>query len=324
MFGQRPSKKQRLHEQDLDLCCETLEPRQMLAGDVMASLSNSGVLTITGNRLDNSVDVYRDGSKIYVEADSYDGEGEFVSENDFEFDAIDVSKIKVRLRGGSDYLTIDENYYGSYIDVDVNLGGKYDHADYYGDFGDIKSVSDDSYFEVNADGLIVRGSEVSTYYADAESLSARLKGSAYVNVYQTYIGEMVDINSGGGNDNMYFQYSTLGELDIKTGGGNDYLYVYDSDFNEDVSVKTGGGEDEIYVSGYYYYGYYNYFYGDVDVKLGGGDDDMSIDYSYFYDSEVSTNGNGGFDELNLYNVNFYGESVLNEPKSFEEGNFDEE
>src|SRR5262245_51472265 len=79
---------------------EWLEPRAMLAGNVLASVNAAGLLTITGDANANEVEV------IQTAADTYLVTGVDTTINGgTEFEAAGVTGVSVDLRAGDDIFT---------------------------------------------------------------------------------------------------------------------------------------------------------------------------------------------------------------------------
>jgi hypothetical protein len=83
--------KQRRH---CSLQFETLEPRQVMAAGVLASLS-SGVLNLTGTNLADSIAIRQGSKKISIAGVSG------------SWSATKVMSIAVQLQGGNDYISLD-------------------------------------------------------------------------------------------------------------------------------------------------------------------------------------------------------------------------
>ena len=227
----------------LEFATEPLERRRMLAGNVEINVTSNGDLIINGDSQGNVLELRAFDSDTFritgLSGTTINGENEM-------FFAADLDDIRINLREGQNFVTIrgdssqttsisgdlridfanDSN--NDIIVRDVAVGGEIRGRS--GNGSDIWSF-DDTTFEERF-RLDTRGGsdDIAVYGPNSSNLP----------------GEVMDIRTGDGNDNVVIEYDGLGEMKINTGDGDDIFEVYLP--MEELTVRSGDGNDLVYTS----------------------------------------------------------------------------
>ncbi len=257
---------------------ESLESRQLMAGDVAAVFSR-GTLFITGDDLDNAVLVTKVGSQVQVVGvpdanfENTIINGEPVDANNFStlfFSG--VKNINFNMNGGNDSVGV------SGITLD-NLVVKMDDSNdngndlvlIGGDFG-IEGRTSLNYFlndGIPGDFIDFGTGNVTVKKSLTVTTGA---GDDLVAESALSVGACNVLNTGDGDDDVFFDIfngrgTSAFSLDIGTGGGNDVV-----ELNQTKAtlgrVGTGADSDVVRIT--------DSKFTNLDVKLGAGDDFLTI------------------------------------------------
>lgn len=243
------------------LCFDSLEERNLLAGDVSAAIVGGTDLVITGDTAGNAVRV--GGTSIPGEYIVSRGDSTTTINGAMTpFTASGISNLIINLGDGDDRLNV------AYVRVSGN-------------------VSIDTGSDAGKDLVRVALAEVSGTFDvhtgdgnDELILSAlRVDGAA-------------TIDSGGGDDKLYLSVGKFGgSFGVSTGNGSDFVSLSAVNIAGTTTVDTGAdtGRDRVVIIA-------SRFQSAASIDLGDGDDKLIITFSRF-DSTLSADGNLGNDAL---------------------------
>ena len=268
---------------------EALENRQMMAGDVAASVVNGNLYineTMGQNGLDNGVRIYQVSPGVVrvagAEANNLDGSSSLVNGQQFQ-DFMITGDLIVNLGAGNDRLHLGfdgANSMPRFNNVNINMAApepvvaKNVQAGLKGGVGGIFNPPDD-------DQLMGWG-----FYANGNVTVNTGVGNDWVFIGNSYIGDglgadNLTINTGAGSDTASIKGTTLlGNLRIQTYANvneNDADMVWmDSAFDSSFNLRP------------------TYVTGETAIYTGGGADFLMLgdsNDSYFTDIGFMTNGN---------------------------------
>jgi hypothetical protein len=300
---------------------EQMEPRQMMAGDIVASVVNGNLILneATGQAgKDNSVLISQIApGRIRVTGNSTTTDGTTSRVNGLAYQDFTVpGSLTVNFGGGNDLIVFDGGAPPSFQDVTLNLGAPplLVAAKTFGAGGEtIKSAPDKD--NVMMWGGSIRGSLSVSTGADAD----------WIYIAGTQIGDGVGtdnitINSGAGADTVQLKnlpgtingtidvqtFSSLGETDadvawfehtyaygninVRTGGGNDLIHFDNLTSYKDINLDFGAGDDTGEIK--QVLAVDNFF-----ANLGDGNDGLAINDLYGGTGNTSILGGNGFDSL---------------------------
>ena len=256
---------------------ESLESREMMAGNVRAVLTGGGDLRVTGDGQNNVVQISTvipgfvtisgdNGTTINGDA--------FVNISLAEFAGSLADDVIVNLRGGDDRVIVGELGFTTSIgdQLVITGGGGDDNVGLY------QVLADD--VKVFAGG-----------------------GNDLVGITNSSIVSTMTVSGAGGNDAVYFECSFVSDFArINTGSGEDGVF-FASSANR-VDIRTGGGNDLITLG--------NTLLGVADGRfyLGGGDDVIAASDTATYTLNPVVGG-GGFDTVLLSFATGFQDAQLN-------------
>lgn len=305
-------------EKALDLGLETLEARQMLAGDVVVNLNSSGDLTIQGDNQSNIVDVYSerqdevtitglDGTHVIVDGQSYD-------EYTFDLPTEEIADdVRIKMRGGDDQVMLRFLSIGG--DLKVNMGAGEDIAvlsfSEVGDdaqllggsgrYGDKLSVTNSS---IGDDLRINSGPGSKTF--DMFTPIDEIGVSADVS---DPIAKNVSLRGGSGVTVVAIGATFDGKLSVNTGSGDDGIVFIAANLTDEVSISTGSGNDALVFEGG------TTFQDELHVSLGSGDD--RVDFADYTQSLGSAKFKGGSGTNVIYNFDNINTVTLDDFDNFQ-------
>ena len=296
---------------------ETMEPRQMMAGDVTASVT-AGSLYInetagqTGR--DNSVIVSQIApGRIRVTGNGTTTDGTVSKVNGAAFQDFTVTNdLVVKLGGGSDLIVFDQTAPPTFKNVNIDTAAP----------------------AIVAQPLVVKGGVVATPFnaPDKDNIimwGAKITGNLTVNtgadddwvyIANTPIGGNVSINTGAGADTAQLQnlpgtiggsvdiqlYSSLAEKDadvawldhvyaygninVRGGDGADLLHLDNVTSYKDFNLDAGAGDDKLEVNDVCAVD--NFF-----AQLGDGNDNVTINDLYLINGKTQIDGGAGSDSI---------------------------
>jgi hypothetical protein len=255
----------------MELAFEKLESRLLLAASV--KLAPNGTLTVTGDNEDNDIVIGGEAGipdTITVGVDNnddgdYDDEGEVLE----EFDAADVTSIKINSKGGNDNVLVINLELSGNLSINTAAGddtvGVVDvavegNASINTAAGNDTIIGEDVVVDGNTKINTAAGNDVVTVvglsdFGGAFSLNTAAGDDAVQIVAPTFNGK-ISMNLGGGNDLL-----DLGDVDaiggespsvkLNGGGGTDVIVTLAGDFQETVeaeednTTKVAGFEDDV-------------------------------------------------------------------------------
>jgi hypothetical protein len=293
---------------------EMLENRQLMAGDVAASVVNGNLYiseAIGQSGLDNGVRVFQVSPgvvRVMGAENNGDGSTSLVNGQQFQ-DFMITGDLNVNLGGGHDRLHLGFDGGSSapnFNNVNINMGApdlviaqKTQVAK--GSVGGIFNPQDDD--QVFGWGFNARG---------AVNVSTGV-GNDWVFIANSNIGDglgvdKLTINTGAGNDTASIKGTTiLGNLLVQTyanasESGNDFVWMdstLDANFNTratyitgNTEVYTGEGDDGFWLGDStdpYFYGLGFMSLGSVHVSMAGGADSVDISAAKFGDNNHWSN-----------------------------------
>ena len=279
-------RKKRLEQirygKDLAMGIESLEDRQMLAGNVVATITGAGDLVVRGDAADNTVAVEVD-SVGNVTVTGYDG----TTVDDTNLSSTQLSgNIRISTFGGDDNVAI----YGGDYDIPVE------------NISIVTGSGNDQALIANVDGIDGQvnintgvGNDAATIkYANATgNVTINSGAGSDTNVLNTVTGNDIKINSGAdadadfvyqtaavddmtitstsGNDTVNIEGVIAADLNVSTGSGDDQVYITEAHTKYDTSLTTAGGNDKLVITN-------SEVTGDLKVNTGAGDDQLCMKY----------------------------------------------
>jgi len=266
-----PTRRRSNHSDSPAGIIRSLESRVLLAGNVSASLSAAGTLTINGDSNNNRIDITDDGLGTIVVHE--DAGGSVNGSNDIEFNSADVKNVVINGRAGNDDVRV----------VDLDISG---------------------FLTANL------GAGMDDFSVDTSHIGGKLTilgsvGNDHIDLFTTEVDGATYINSDGGSDQVHFQdFLAHGIVTVLTGVGDDEVEIFDgaSTFDQAVKVLTDGGSDYVRA------GDGTTFDGSVTVKTGGNADLVEASTSTF-NGDVTVLLGAGADEITLTG-NTFNQSVF--------------
>ena len=231
----------------LEVHCEALERRRMLAGNVNANINGAGDLVISGDNAANeiAVEIADDGTVSVV---GYGGTT--VDLGNLGTEKVERN-VRVTLRGGDDMVTIVGT--GASVpvrDVIVNTGADND------------SVGLSQLYGIQRDVQVITGAGddmvAIEYLGIGRNLTIKAaNGDKVLSVEDTVVAEeealgRLRISSTSGDDTVAVRRSSVyGSVDVNSGAGNDRIEMEDAFaiYGKGLNVRSGSGNDEIYLTG---------------------------------------------------------------------------
>ena len=242
----------------MTLRVETLEPRTLLAGDVVAFLDRSGNLIVIGDGAANGIDLDMFGEFTVAGTDAggaptrVNGEPNGVA----EFEVTGEGDLRLYLGGGDDLLEVGtrSDSVDAPDDIEIYGGSGDDDVRVIGD----TNVGDDLEVRAGSGDDVVR--IYSPDVADDVDVSTE-GGDDAVTLYGARIEDDLIVRTGAGRDTVDVGFSDefsdriLGAVSvaedthIDLGFGNDALEVLDSTFGGRFFADGGWGTDSLIQSG---------------------------------------------------------------------------
>ena len=266
------------------LFAEPLEKRQMLAGDVTASVSG-GVLTITGDNVSNNIAISAgaNAGEVVVSGATTTGTDEGNTLVNGQADAVTFT-------GVTDDIVVQMNEgFDKVVVTDLDIAG---------DFRATLGAGNDS--------LIFRS-------AASMSADLDLNGTAELTYGPVHIGGDVRVFGGFGNDRFVTADARIdGDLEFFGGAGNDQVAVSGSvatnGVGDDVTLDLGTGENTVNASNFSVGG--DLSIDDQEATAGSSvtlfnvhvEGDIDLDTSDFNDTVVVQGSTGVDAQLHAVNV----------------------
>ncbi len=288
---------------------ESLEGRELMAGNVDVTLSN-GNLLLTGDNLGNGVQIRQiSANKLAVVGIKQAGANTLINGAGFQVFSGVTGAVTFNMNGGNDQVDVSDGqgFFASQpglpatfqpvdfaSNVTVNLGDGNDllameDADVFGALK-IDGGFDNGVDTIRLDGVDTKGK--------TGSLEIDTRGGAdVVDIEFADLGS-VDIDSGNENDFVKIFFADIsGDLTIRTQAGDDLVQLFDINILDDLLIDAGNNNDvvaavEVAVSD------------EIDILMGFGDDTLQLFQLTGADSELD--GGPGTDRLEDAGENVFG------------------
>jgi hypothetical protein len=252
---------------------QQLESRQLMAGDVAVAMI-SGDLIITGDDLDNRVDITTVNGQFRVSGTNWNG-ATTINGNSAAFlvNVASVDDIRVDTKLGNDRLFLNGVHLTAttHGEMDIKTSGG----------NDLVGVYNSSARDVKLD--VGDGNDIAV--------------SSYSNFHNDFFAQL-----GSGDDTLSLMELNIGDdLDIRGGSGKDSVAVQYVDCVDDLSARLGDGNDILYING----GRFD----DTSIYGDLGDDRVTVNATQI-DDDLYVEMGSGADKLYLYNNNVDGDEVL--------------
>jgi hypothetical protein len=313
------------------LSFQTLENRQLMAGNVTASVTNHN-LVITGDNKDNAIQVVQTGNGAY-EILSLDGSTKINGKSSKTFTGI-TGDVTISMKGGNDNVYIGQDLSGTptqfttlprNLTVNMGDGGNNFHLNGVTVSGKMSLTAG-----VGSDLADIFYSHIgySNVNGGANDCTINLgAGANAINMDFAVVERDLNLNEGSSSyDGIVLEGGWTGRnLNIQTGSGNDYVNLDRMNVLNNLNISTGGGNDTVILGGYDA-AYESYGTpGEVDansvnVDLGAGNDKLQIggtqdNHSVGGVASNSGSYNGGAGQ-DIYE-NYSGENVVGSFSGFD-------
>jgi hypothetical protein len=233
--GDRSAKRSRRNAApDRNLSLETLEARQVMAGDVQVGLW-ANELVIKGDNNSNTVEVSEYAHRYY-EVRGLNGTTINGRSAAYVFNPTD--RVNAYMNGGNDLLVFGNksNFRTSMESLYVDMGSG---ADQLGLWGASVGFSG---------ATVVMGAE---WENDADFFDMGKNVFAGPNSPHAQVWGNLNVRTGGGDDKVIFRdlCSTYGSVSLRTGGGADEVRIDSLRVNKNFFADLGSGDDAINVVG---------------------------------------------------------------------------
>jgi len=292
---------------------ESLEGRQMMAGNVLASVNSSGDLLITGDTQDNNIQVVQamqQGAVIpgrFYVTGAPNTNTTINGQSAGQYFENVTRDIKIDLKDGLDRVKVGDgiasNHFVAPHDLVIDMGTGKDGVL-------IPAVTVKNNLTVNQgtgdDGFLLQDSIVGTDGGIGDVTITGGNGADYIGFASDHIHGKLNVNAGG-TDNAadkveLFTVDVEGDSTINTGGGADTVNMEVADFhNHDLTINTGAGQDKVSLT--------LVAVDELFANLGMGSDDLTLDTCLGH--KATLNGNGGkffglgdSDSLHVYTSSF--------------------
>ena len=243
----------------LDLCCEQLESRLMLAGTVRVRVTLGGELQIFGDAANNHFEMEKSSFGIRIEthfSTALVANGFVNNGTKVDIPVPLVKRVRIVTRGGNDSVALhNAGMMLELPDTRVFLGGG-------NDVFDTQPVIFDGDLTVIGGG----GSDV------VELSNSDVHGNL------RFVTEDVHIHGTGVTN-------AEAKVTIVTGVRDNVVNIKNSSINSKTSIWTGGGVDQITFEN-------AFFNSDLRVAAGGGDDRVEFDDGVFFTPVTAILGGG--------------------------------
>jgi len=294
------------------LAVESVENRSLLAGNVLATVDASGLLTVTGDDAANQIYIRQlpasgssttwSGARYSIAALGSNNTTKINSQSAIVVEG--VKSVDMAMKGGMDYVNVTNPNRGDKIatlpgSVNVDMGNDQDNL--------ILWVENHQQINIQlgtgSDGLDMRRAIVHTLSIEGDPVFHAGDPPAPpphdVMTLGLTAGGPVAIDSRYGNDNVTFNNFTglnsTATLSINTGGGDDKVYVGAVRIKAPLRVETGDGNDRVLLD-------YLQEATTVVVNTGRGNDHMQVQSSTVVLPKLSIWVGQGDDTVELLDV----------------------
>ena len=271
--------EQRRPDRYLDFFNETLEDRQMLAGDVEV-VARHGDVVVTGDNASNQVRVDTDYGQIRVTG--INGTRINGVTNGVSYQSIS-DDLKINLKHGDNQLMLGSEALMLNVpdDLSVKTGNGADEIDAPNVF-----VGDDASFSMGHGFNQLRLSETGNVgFSVSDDLKISSPGATSVIASWAVVGD-TRISTGRMNDVVLLTDTALvGNVSISTKGGNDTIGVFDTVIGGNLKVSSAGGNDS-----FTFAGSFAAAFGDIRLAMGHGLDTAVITATLSSETDVFMSG----------------------------------
>jgi VCBS repeat-containing protein len=293
-----PSRRKRVSRNRLPQfqpAIEHLEDRTLLSGNVLVTLSGSGVLNIRGDDAGNYISIQQTDSGVQVS--SLDSGATEINGSTGAYTASStVKSIHIQMGSATNTVQIGDPS-GSAIDLTGNLTISGSSGNNTISIANVTISKNLSITAGKGDNDIVIGSTNAT--AGDNPLTD-------VNLGAVSVGTSLSVSLGAGSNSVAFDnVSVSGKTSVQTGSGGDdvaFLTNVGATLSKSLSINTGSGADNVLLVGYT-------IDGAVSINTRGGENSVGFDWTTFEKSVTASGGAGG---TNTYvsNAETFGNTFL--------------
>lgn len=290
---------------------ETLEGRELMAGNVDVTLSN-GNLLLTGDNAGNGVQIRQiSANKLAVVGIKQAGANTTINGAGFQVFSGVTGSVTFNMNGGNDQIDVTNGV--GFFASQPGLPSTYQPVDFarnvtvnLGDGNDLLAMEDadvngglkiDGGFDNGVDTIDLEG--ISTQGLKSAALEIDTRGGAdVIDIEFADLAGSVDIDSGNEHDFVKLFFAEVGgDLTIRTQAGEDLVQLFDVAVLDDLFVDAGNDDDvvalvEVTVAD------------EADILMGFGDDTLQIFRLIAANAELE--GGPGTDRLEDAGENEFG------------------
>ncbi|WP_425618411.1 hypothetical protein NA78x_002116 [Anatilimnocola sp. NA78] len=220
---------------------ESLEARELMAGNVDVTLTN-GDLLLTGDNLGNGVQIRQiSADKFAVVGLKQAGANTSINGAGFKIFSGVTGDVTFNMNGGNDQVHISDGQ--GFFASQPGLPTSFQPVEFsqnltvnLGEGADLFAAD-----EMTVDGRLKVDGGSGTFADIIELDGALVKGLGAK-------GQAVEIDTNGGDDQVLVEFSEFrGTVDIDTGSENDFVQMFFSDVRNfgDLVIRTQAGDDEV-------------------------------------------------------------------------------
>ena len=272
---------------------ESLEGRQMMAGNVLASVNSGGDLLITGDNQDNNIQIFQSmqqgaviPGRVYITG-AQNTNTTINGQSDGQYFDNVTRDIKIDLKDGLDRVKLGDGLASDHFvaphDLVIDMGPGKDGVL-------IPAVTVKNNLTVNQgagdDGFLLQDSIVGTDGGTGDVTINGGNGADYIGFASDHIHGKLTVNAGTDNaaDTVeLFTMNVEGDSTINTGAGGDTVNMDIADFhNHDLTINTGNGQDKVHLT--------LVAVDELFTDLGMGSDDLRLDTCLGHKATLTGNG----------------------------------
>jgi ribosomal protein L27 len=290
---------------------ESLEGRELMAGNVDVTLSN-GNLLLTGDNLGNGVQIRQiSANKLAVVGLKQAGANTSINGVGFQVFSGVTGNVTFNMNGGNDQIDVTNG--AGFFASQTGLPTTFQPVDFarnvtvnLGDGNDLLAMEDadvngglkiDGGFDNGVDTIDLEG--ISTIGLKSAALEIDTRGGAdVIDIEFADLAGSVDIDSGNEADFVKMFFAEIsGDLTIRTQAGDDLVQLFDIAILDDLLLDAGNDDDvvalvEVTVAD------------EADVLMGFGDDTLQL--FELIASNAELDGGPGTDRLEDAGGNVFG------------------
>jgi len=271
-----------VHSCSLNL--ERLEAREVPAGIVSVFASNASFLNtvnlvITGDDLDNQIDIVRQAGQVKIIARG-DTLLHYDLDSTYNYGTVTPTYTEITFDASRGMRDVTIQMFSGNDDVRISVIGNHRFGNLLVSLGE----GNNSFLLMGSSSTSASNKNYVTFFS--------LDGGAgrdQIYVYKTFISGGT-LNTGGGHDSVYLNDIKGNSLSITLGAGNDTLLVHQLGLTS-FSVDLGSGDDQATFTGNNTFGSFNSLYntwvGGLTVLEGAGRDTLSFAGTTVVDNKLS-------------------------------------